>query len=64
MQVRGLANGAAATANWVTNAVVSQLFLGLADLVGASGVFWLLAGIACGGAAWVHVYLPETRGNH
>ena len=62
LQVRGLANGAAATANWVTNAVVSQLFLALADYIGGSGVFWLLACIAFGGGFWVHFYLPETKG--
>ena len=62
LQVRGLANGAAAAANWVTNAVVSQLFLALADYIGGSGVFWLLACIAFGGGFWVHFCLPETRG--
>lgn len=60
--MRGLANGASATANWVTNAVVSQLFLALAGYIGASGVFLLLAGIVCAGGLWVYTYLPETKG--
>ena len=61
-QVRGLANGAAATSNWIANAVVSQLFLALADSLGSSGVFWLLAGIACIAGIWTYLFLPETKG--
>ena len=62
MQVRGLANGASATANWLSNALVSQLFLVLADILGPSGVFWLLALIAFLGTIWVYIFLPETKG--
>ncbi|KAK9829082.1 hypothetical protein WJX72_003793 [[Myrmecia] bisecta] len=62
LQVRGLASGAAATANWVTNAVVSQTFLTLTQHLGGSGTFWLYAGIALVGGAWVYWKLPETNG--
>ena len=62
LQVRGLANGASATANWVSNWVVSQLFLALGDYVGTSSVFWLLALVAAVGGLWAHVFLPETKG--
>lgn len=62
VQVRGLANGASATANWVSNWVVSQLFLALADYLGPSSVFWLLAGVAACGGLWANVFLPETKG--
>ena len=44
--MRGVAGGAAATANWLTNAAVSQTFLTLVQWVGASGAFWMYATIA------------------
>lgn len=62
LQVRGLANGASATANWLSNAIVSQVFLALADGLNSSGVFWLLAGIACLAGIWTLTFLPETKG--
>ena len=61
-QVRGLASGVAATANWVANAAVSQTFLALTASLGGSGTFWLYAGVALAGMAWVFVVLPETKG--
>lgn len=62
MQLRGLGGGAAATCNWITNAVVSQTFLTLIQHVGGSGTFWLYAVIALAGAVWVYSALPETNG--
>lgn len=64
LQVRGLASGAAATSNWVANAVVSQTFLTLTLHLGGSGAFWLYASIAAVGLVWVYVMLPETNGAH
>ena len=61
-QVRGAASGAAATANWVTNAAVSQTFLALTRALGGSGTFLLYACVAAAGAAWVYAALPETKG--
>jgi len=61
-QVRGLASGAAATCNWLTNAVVSQTFLSLTLKLGGDGTFWLYAAIAAIGMAWVYCALPETNG--
>lgn len=63
-QVRGLASGAAATSNWVANAVVSQTFLTLTQRLGGSGAFWLYSCIATGGLVWVYFMLPETNGAH
>ena len=60
--MRGLASGAAATANWAANAAVSQTFLALTAALGGSGAFWLYAAVAAAGAAWVYVALPETKG--
>ena len=62
MQLRGLGGGAAATCNWITNAVVSQTFLTLIQHLGGSGTFWLYAVIALAGAVWVYSALPETNG--
>jgi len=61
-QVRGLASGAAATCNWLTNAVVSQTFLSLTLKIGGDGTFWLYAAVAAAGMAWVYCALPETNG--
>lgn len=62
VQLRGLGGGAAATCNWITNAVVSQTFLTLIQHLGGSGTFWLYAVIALAGAVWVYFALPETNG--
>lgn len=62
LQLRGLGGGAAATCNWITNAVVSQTFLTLIQHLGGSGTFWLYAVIALAGALWVYFALPETNG--
>jgi len=62
MQLRGLGGGAAATCNWITNAVVSQTFLTLIQHLGGSGTFWLYAVVALAGAVWVYSALPETNG--
>ncbi|KAA6422553.1 MAG: putative inositol transporter 2-like [Trebouxia sp. A1-2] len=62
VQLRGLGGGAAATCNWITNAVVSQTFLTLIQHLGGSGTFWLYAVIALSGAVWVSSALPETNG--
>lgn len=52
----------AATANWLTNAVVAQTFLTLTQLLGGSGAFWLYALLALVGLGWVVAVLPETSG--
>lgn len=64
LQLRGLGGGAAATCNWITNAVVSQTFLTLIQHLGGSGTFWLYAVIALAGAIWVYFALPETNGTN
>ncbi|CAK0782513.1 hypothetical protein CVIRNUC_005731 [Coccomyxa viridis] len=61
-QMRGLGAGAAATANWLTNAVISHTFLPLTQAVGGSGAFWIYAAITACGSAWTYVQLPETKG--
>lgn len=62
LQMRGLGSGAAATANWLTNAVVSHTFLPLTQALGGSGTFWIYAAITACGTAWAYLQLPETKG--
>ncbi len=60
--MRGLASGAAATANWLANAIVSQTFLVLTQHLGSSGTFWLYAAVSLGALLWVFHSMPETNG--
>lgn len=62
LQMRGMGAGAAATANWLTNAVVSHTFLPLIQVIGGSGAFWIYAVITACGTAWAYIQLPETKG--
>lgn len=54
--------GIAATANWISNALVAQTFLTLTQRLGGSGTFYLYCGIAAGGFLWTYRFLPETNG--
>lgn len=60
--IRGFASGIAGTANWVTNALVSQSFLMLTNSITPAGTFMLCAGIAVAGTVWAYKYVPETKG--
>ncbi|ETW00560.1 hypothetical protein, variant [Aphanomyces invadans] len=62
LHVRSVAIGAATTANWVSNLVVSYTFLTVVAMLGPHGVFWLFAVIAAVGGALLFVHLPETKG--
>lgn len=62
VKIRGVASGIAGTANWVTNAVVSQSFLALTLAITPAGTFMLCSGIAVAGAVWAFFWLPETKG--
>ena len=57
-----MAGGAAATANWLTNFVVSQCFLTISEAVGISGTFLIYTVFALCGFIAVWIYLPETKG--
>jgi SP family myo-inositol transporter-like MFS transporter 13 len=59
---RAFGNGSASVANWMSNSLISILFLRLQHLLGPGGVFWLCSAIATSGLAWVYFVLPETRG--
>lgn len=62
VDVRGLASGLAGTANWVTNAIVSQSFLSLTQNLTTAGTFLVFAGLAAIGAVWACLFVPETKG--
>jgi len=59
---RGICGGMSATVNWVSNLIVAQSFLSIADAVGTCMTFLILAGIAVAAIAFVVVFVPETKG--
>ncbi|KAF0704684.1 hypothetical protein AaE_014813 [Aphanomyces astaci] len=62
LHVRSVAIGAATTANWVSNLLVSYTFLTIVAVLGPHGAFWLYAAIAAMGGMLVFAHLPETKG--
>ncbi|GJU97518.1 inositol transporter 1 [Tanacetum coccineum] len=59
---RGICGGMSATVNWISNLIVAQSFLSIADAVGTGSTFLILAGIAVGAFGFVFVFIPETKG--
>lgn len=59
---RGICGGMSATVNWVSNLIVAQSFLSVADAVGTGMTFLILAVIAVVAVAFVLVFVPETKG--
>lgn len=59
---RGICGGMAATVNWISNVVVSESFLSIADAAGTGTTFLILAGISLLAFVFVAVCLPETKG--
>nr|GEX73324.1 inositol transporter 1 [Tanacetum cinerariifolium] len=59
---RGICGGMSATVNWVSNLIVAQSFLSVADAVGTGMTFLIVAGIAVVAFAFVVVFVPETKG--
>jgi len=62
LKVRGLAEGVAATTNWVANLAVSLTFLSLVQALGASTTFWVYGGLAVGALLFSYYVVPETKG--
>jgi sugar porter (SP) family MFS transporter len=62
LNIRGVAEGTAAAANWSANLLVSLTFLTLVEALGPARTFWCYALFAV--AAWVFSYylVPETKG--
>ncbi|KAI3823132.1 hypothetical protein L1987_04563 [Smallanthus sonchifolius] len=59
---RGICGGMSATVNWISNLIVAQSFLSVADAVGTDWTFLILAGIAGAAFVFVFVFVPETKG--
>uniref|UniRef100_M1CKH7 Inositol transporter 1 n=1 Tax=Solanum tuberosum TaxID=4113 RepID=M1CKH7_SOLTU len=59
---RGMCGGMSATVNWISNLIVAQSFLSLAEAVGTGVTFLILAGIAVMAFVFVAVFVPETKG--
>uniref|UniRef100_A0A803KTC0 Major facilitator superfamily (MFS) profile domain-containing protein n=1 Tax=Chenopodium quinoa TaxID=63459 RepID=A0A803KTC0_CHEQI len=58
---RGLCGGMGATVCWITNLIVSESFLSIADAIGTGGTFLIIAGIVVFAFLFVCAFVPETR---
>jgi SP family myo-inositol transporter-like MFS transporter 13 len=61
-QYRGICGGMSATVNWISNLIVAQTFLSIAEAVGTGSTFLMLAGTAVLAVVFVIMYVPETMG--
>ncbi|CAN0923101.1 Inositol transporter 1 [Linum grandiflorum] len=61
-QYRGLCGGMSATINWISNLIVAQSFLSIAEVAGAATTFLILACIAVAAVVFVATFVPETKG--
>ncbi|XP_024985123.1 inositol transporter 1-like isoform X2 [Cynara cardunculus var. scolymus] len=59
---RGICGGMSATVNWISNLIVAQSFLSVADAVGTEWTFLILAAITVAAISFVFVFVPETKG--
>lgn len=59
---RGICGGMSATVNWVSNLIVAQSFLSIAEAAGTGATFLILACVAVLAFVFVAVYVPETKG--
>lgn len=61
-EYRGVCGGMAATVCWVSNLIVSQTFLSVAEALGTALTFLILAIITVFAFVFVFLYVPETKG--
>ncbi|GFP93399.1 inositol transporter 1 [Phtheirospermum japonicum] len=59
---RGVCGGMSATVNWISNLIVAQSFLSVAEALGIGPTFFILAGVAVVAFAFVALLVPETKG--
>ncbi|GMP78625.1 hypothetical protein CsSME_00034491 [Camellia sinensis var. sinensis] len=59
---RGICGGMSATVNWISNLIVAQSFLSVAEAVGTGPTFLILAGVAVIAVVFVVMFVPETKG--
>ncbi|KAL9237497.1 hypothetical protein vseg_012036 [Gypsophila vaccaria] len=58
---RGICGGMGATICWITNLIVSESFLSIAEGVGTGGTFLIIAGIVIVAFIFVCAFVPETK---
>ncbi|KAK7295859.1 hypothetical protein RJT34_18771 [Clitoria ternatea] len=61
-EYRGICGGMSATVCWVSNLIVSETFLSIAEGIGIGSTFLILAVIAVVAFLFVLLYVPETKG--
>lgn len=61
-EYRGICGGMSATVCWVSNLIVSQTFLSVAEALGTGPTFLILAVITVLAFLFVLLYVPETKG--
>jgi SP family myo-inositol transporter-like MFS transporter 13 len=61
-EYRGICGGMSATVCWVSNLIVSQTFLSIAEAIGTGLTFLILAFIAVLAFLFVLLFVPETKG--
>ncbi|XP_022641570.1 inositol transporter 1 isoform X2 [Vigna radiata var. radiata] len=61
-EYRGICGGMSATVCWVSNLIVSQSFLSVADGIGTGSTFLVLAAITVLAFVFVVLHVPETKG--
>ncbi|XP_043701301.1 probable inositol transporter 2 [Telopea speciosissima] len=62
LRFRGVCGGIAATANWISNLIVSQSFLSLTQAIGTAWTFLIFGVVSVVGVFFVLVCVPETKG--
>ncbi|KAF3791896.1 putative inositol transporter 2 [Nymphaea thermarum] len=62
LRYRGVCGGIAATANWISNLIVSQTFLSLTEALGSAYTFLLFGVFAFISLGFISLFVPETKG--
>ncbi|KAL5716284.1 Fibroblast growth factor 3 [Ranunculus cassubicifolius] len=62
LRFRGVCGGIAATANWISNLIVAQLFLSFVEWIGTAWTFLLFGVLSVLALIFVLVIVPETKG--
>jgi sugar porter (SP) family MFS transporter len=62
LNIRGQAEGTAASMNWIANLFVSITFLSLVELIGPAWAFWLYGLLAIAAFVFSYYLVPETKG--
>lgn len=58
---RASGSSASTAVNWLSNFILSLIFLSVADAIGQGQTFWILALVCAFGLWFVRRYVPETR---